>query len=400
MNIVYIHSAYTPNDLIGNWFSSTREWARSNGGNAFFVIKFTKGKKQKDDLQVGNSLSCWLHAYMFNKFGLQDFFSYFATRKLLKNLDIIKPDIIHCHVVNDCFLHIGLLCEYVNKHNIKVIWTFHDARVLTGMCPCPNYCECEKWKKLCRNCRPIYKFVYPSRPIINLARVVHSYRKRNIGNLKKLVIVTPSKWMANMVAQSYLKDKKCVVINNGINLTIFHPVENNIREKYNISPNDKILLSIGNPVCQLKGREYLHKLAKELPLGFVLIMVGCVQEDVTKFKEYKHVFALPRIDRDKLLQFYSAADLFINPTLADNFPTVNLEAQACGCPVVAFDSDGTIETVDPQSGKIVPRKDYEALKKAIYDFKYEGSRESAMSFASKFDQKKCIEEYINLYNEL
>ncbi|MDY3268263.1 MAG: glycosyltransferase [Phocaeicola sp.] len=400
MNIVYIHSAYTPNDLIGNWFSVTRKWAKSEGGNAFFVIKFTRRNTQKDDLQVGNSLSCWLHSYMFNKFGLQDCFSYFATRKLLKRLDLIKPHVIHLHVINDCFLHLGLLCKYVNKHNIKVVWTFHDARVLTGMCPCPNYCECDKWKTVCRDCNPIYKFVYPSKPVINLVRFVHNYRKHNISKIKKLMIVTPSKWMASMVSQSYLKDKKCIVINNGINITEFHPTENNIREKYNISPNIKILLSIGNPISILKGREYLYKLAKELPQGFVLIMVGCVQDDIIKFEGNKHVFALPRIDRDELLKFYSAADLFINPTLADNFPTVNLEAQACGCPVVAFDSDGTPETVDPQRGKIVPRNNYEALKEAIFNFKYDGASESAISFASQFDQKKCINEYIRLYKEL
>lgn len=400
MNIVYIHSSYSPNNLIGNWFSATRKWARDNGGDAFFAFKYTHGKVEPEDIQIGNSISCGIHARMFDRFGLQDFFSYFATRKFLKKLNDIKPDIIHCHVINDCFLHIGLLCDYVNKHDIKVVWTFHDARVLTGMCPCPNYCECDKWETHCKNCKPSYKFIYPSKAIIKLTNIVHSYRKRNIGNIKKLVIATPSKWMANMVAKSYLKDKKCVVINNGINLSIFHYIENNIREKYSIAPNEKILLSIGNPIWRLKGRDFLHKLADELPQGFVLIMIGCLQKDIEKFKGNKQVITLPRVDRKELLEFYSAADLFINPTLADNFPTVNLEAQACGCPVVAFDSDGTPETVDPKRGRIVPRKDYEALKYAILNFNYDQASESAISFASKFETKLCINQYIRLYERL
>ena len=110
--------------------------------------------------------------------------------------------------------------------------------------------------------------------------------------------------------------------------------------------------------------------------------------------------AFPRVNRDELVAFYNAADLFVNPTLADNFPTVNLEAQACGCPVVAFASDGTPETVDPKKGKVVPRKNYDALKQTILDFNFEGARESALTFASQFDQQKCIEDYIKLYKEL
>lgn len=400
MNIVYIHSSYNPNDLIGNWFNVTHKWTSENGGNAFFAIKFTHNKVNPNNIQIGNRISCYLHVNLFNYLGLQDCFSYFATRKFLNLLNEIKPDIIHCHVINDCFLHLGLFCDYVNKYNIKVVWTFHDARVLTGMCPCPNYCECEQWKSICRKCHPKYKFLYPSKPIINLVNIVHNYRKRTIGNIKNLAIVTPSKWMADMVAQSYLKNRICKVINNGINLNIFHPTANIIRQKYNIPHQSKLLLSVGNPIWRLKGREYIHKLINDLPQKYFIIMIGCLEQDIQKFKSYKNVLALPKIDRDELIQFYTAADLFINPTLADNFPTVNLECQACGTPVIAFDSDGTSETVDPKRGKIVPQKDYEAFKQAILDFNYEGADESAISFASKFDQQKCIEQYINLYKEL
>lgn len=129
-------------------------------------------------------------------------------------------------------------------------------------------------------------------------------------------------------------------------------------------------------------------------------MVGCNETDVEKYKQVRNVLAFPRINRDELIAFYNAADLFVNTTLADNFPTVNLEAQACGCPIVAFDSDGTPETIDPKCGKVVPRKNYEALKQAILNFNYDGNREAAISFASQFDQQKCIEQYIKLYKEL
>lgn len=401
MKVVYIHSSYRPNDLIGNWFKETKKYCQSTGGDAYYVIKFTHTETQPDDIVVGGSVSCGIHARMFHYLGLQDMFSYFATRKLLKRIDEIKPDIIHCHVINDCFLHMRLFTDYVNKHDIKVVWTFHDARVLTGMCPYPLYTGCNQWKTACKHCPKENRFLSPEHEIINLSNWVHSYRKHTIGHIKHLTIVTPSKWMAGLVSESYLKQNRCIVINNGINHEVFKKVQSDIRSKYRIAENKKILLAVGNPIWELKGEKFLHRLAKELPNDqYVMIMVGCKDCYLEKYKALRHVLAFPRINRDELIAFYNTADLFVNPTLADNFPTVNLEAQACGCPVVAFDSDGTPETVDPKSGRVVPRKDYEALKQAILDFNYEGASEAAISFASQFDQQKCIEQYIRLYKEL
>lgn len=401
MKVVYIHSSYRPNDLIGSWFEETKKYCKSTGGDAYFVIKFTHKEIQPDDIVVGDSFSCGIHARMFNYFGLQDMFSYFSTRKLLERLDKIKPDIIHCHVINDCFLHMGLFANYVNGHNIKMVWTFHDARVLTGMCPCPLYTGCDRWKTSCGRCPKENRFISPEHEIINLSNCVHSYRKRTIGRIRKLTIVTPSKWMAGLVGESYLKQNRCVVINNGINHKVFKKVRSDIRRKYGIAEDKKLLLTVGNPLWKLKGMEFLHRLAKDILYDkYVMVMVGCKDSDVEKYKTVENVFAFPRVDRDELVAFYNAADLFVNPTLADNFPTVNLEAQACGCPVVAFASDGTPETVDPKCGRVVPRKDYEALKQTILDFNYEGAKDSAMSFASQFDQQKCITQYIKLYKEL
>ena len=402
MKIVYIHSSYRPNDLIGSWFEETKKYCKSTGGDAYFVIKFTHRETQPDDIVVGGSASCGIHARIFHYLGLQDMFSYFATRKLLKRLDEIKPDIIHCHVINDCFLHMGLFADYVNRHAIKVVWTFHDARVLTGMCPCPMYTGCEQWKTACKSCPKENRFLAPEHEIVNRPGIVHRYRKHTIGNINELTVVTPSKWMAGLVSQSYLKAKRCIVIHNGINHAVFKKEQGaDVRKKYGIAPEKKILLSVGNPIWELKGVTYLQRLAEDLPNdSYAMVMVGCRDCDVERYKEVKHVLAFPRVNRDELVAFYNAADLFVNPTLADNFPTVNLEAQACGCPVVAFASDGTPETVDPKRGKIVPRKDYDVLKKAILDFNYEGARESAIAFASQFNQQKCIEEYIKLYKEL
>lgn len=399
MNIVYIHSSYKPNDLIGQWFSATKEMVGKKGGKAYFAIKYAKGRQmQKHDIMVGDSISCGIHCRMFDYFGLQDMFSWFATKRFLRKLDNVHPDVLHLHVANDWFLNMGLLCKYINKHHIKVIWTFHDARVMTGGCTYPNYFGCNGWIKKCdgTSCRNA-TFV-SSHKILHLASFTHSYRKKTIGKIKDLTIVTPSVWMSTLVANSYLKNHPCFVINNGINLNMFHPVEQNVRATYAISSDKIILLSVGNPIWELKGRSFLHRLAEELPDKYFFIWIGCIDSDVEKFKNNNRVLALPRVDREQLLQFYTAADLFVNPTLADNFPTVNLECQACGTPVVAFDSDGTKETIAPNAGMVVPRKKYEALRDAILNFSFENAGEKSRTFALQYDQNKVMPKYFELYN--
>lgn len=400
MKIVYIHSSYRPNDLIGNWFAETKKYCRSTGGDAYIAIKFTHRATQPGDIVVGDSVSCGIHARMYDYFGLQDMFSRNATQEFLKQLDKIKPDIIHCHVVNDSFLNMNKFVNYVNKNNIKVVWTFHDARVLTGQCPYPEYDGCDQWKTECHHCPKTHTFLAPKHCYLNLVKVVYQYRKKYIGDIKKLTIVAPSRWMKSMVSRSYLQNKNCVVINNGINHEIFHPVVSDIREQYHIPEGRRILLSVGNPIWKLKGRDFLLRLIQELPEDYYFVVVGCLSSDVEALKSQGNVLALPRIDRDQLVKFYSAADIFVNPTLADNFPTVNLEAQACGAPVVAFDSNGTRETVSPDGGIVVERMNYDALKDAILNFKYEGSREKSIRFAQKYSQDAVIREYIKLYESL
>lgn len=399
MKILYIHSAYRTNDLIGNWFAKTRDYCRSTGGDAWFAIKFTHRQVQDEDIIIGNSFSCFIHNLLYQKFGLQDMASYLSTKRFLRQVDKLKPDIIHCHVVNDCFLNMKLFANYVNEHNIKVVWTFHDARVLTGQCPCPCYNGCVQWQDKCVRCPEGDKFLYPEKTIVNMVSVVHKFRKKTIGAIRNLTVTTPSKWMASLVKRSYLKDKRCVVINNGINLDVFRPSDNDIRNKLGIPKDAKLLLAVGNPIGKLKGKEYLIRLAHELPENHDLVMVGCLKEDVEVLNKMDRVHAFKRVDRDELIAFYSSADLFVNPTLADNFPTVCIEAQACGCPIVAFDSDGTTETIAPK-GKVVPRGNYEAMYDAIVNFKYKGAREDAIDFAQHYNQNECIKKYVELYKTL
>lgn len=403
MKIVYLHTAYKPGDLIGTWFAATRDFCRKSGGDAWIAVKFSHHPASTDDIVIGDSLSCGLHARIYQLTGLQDMFSWWATRRFLRRLDEIRPDIIHCHVVNDLFLDLRQLFAYATAHNIRVVWTFHDMRALTGQCPYPGLLDCGQWRLTCHCCPVSDGPLAPVHPMMNCVGVVHDFRKNAIGRLSSqhlLTVVTPSRWLARQVAVSHLSGVRCEVIPNGIDPAVFRPVESQVREKYGIGPNERMLLAVGNPIGYIKGRDYLLRLANDLPDGFRLVMVGCLPADVDALRSNAKVIALGRVPREELVQFYTAADLLVNPTLADNFPTVNLEAQACGCPVVAFDSDGTPETVASR-GVVVPRLDYDAWRKAIVGFGFgTDARVDAISFAARFRISDCMEQYFRLYENL
>lgn len=401
MKVVYIQSSTSPNGLQGSWFLSTQKYLKGQKGEALMVQKYRKAQLPAGWIMTGNSFSCAFHYRMFLLFGLQDMFSYLSTKKLIKRLKQFNPDIIHLHLINDFFLHLGLLTNYINKYNIKVVWTFHDSRVLTGKCPCPQYCGCNQWLTNCKSCRDKKTFLTNKKSILDLVSYVHKYRKKHIGRIKNLTIVAPSEWMKSIVSQSYLKNNKCIVINNGIDLNAFHYIPTNIKEQYKIPTNSKVLLTVSNPITDLKGKKYILKLIQELPDdNYFFILIGTQLKEMELLKGKKNVLTYPCINRDLLIQFYSGADLFVYPTLADNYPTVCLEAQACGCPVIAFDSEGTKETIDKLSGKIINRGDFEALKNGIITFNYDNARENAIKFTLQHSQEKCISNYLELYNSL
>jgi len=399
MRVVFFQSANKPSDLIANWFASIRESLQKDGGDALMVVKYHKGGCPEGWMFAGDSLSCGIHNLVYQYTGLQDCFSFFSTKALLSKFDEFKPDLIHCHVINDMFINMRLFCDYVNNRNIKVVWTFHDARVLTGQCPYPDYSECDQWKSSCKRCTSANRFLNPSKEWLHCESFVHSYRKLTIGKINRLAVVSPSCWMNSLVEQSYLKDCFKMVIHNGIDQSLFLPEKKNSRIRLGLPCDKKILLAVGNPIWRLKGRDFLLQLIKELPQEFFIVMVGCLQEDLSLLSSMSNVRSFLKVERTDLAAYYSAADLFVNPTLADNFPTVNLEAQACGCPVVAFDSGGTNETIAPK-GCVVQRKDFDALKSAILNFDYNGASEDALLFARQFSQERCVREYLSLYKSL
>ena len=318
-----------------------------------------------------------------------------GTVSLLRSIKKIKPDIIHLHNLHLGVVNIPMLFRYIKRKNIPIIWTFHDCWPITGHCPHFTMAKCEKWRKGCHDC-PISR-EYPA-SYIDQSKILWKWKKKWFTGIEKMTIVTPSQWLADLVKQSFLQEYPVRVIHNGIDLNVFKPTESDFRRKYHIMDDQFLLLGVAFGWLKEKGLDVFMELAKHLdPDKYKIVLVGTDMATDKLLPE--SIISIHRThNKRELAEIYTSADLFINPTREDNFPTVNLEALACGTPVVTFDTGGSPECIDDSCGSVIPVDDLDALEREIVRICKSKcfSREACIKRAAQFDQKARFQEYIQL----
>ena len=289
-----------------------------------------------------------------------------------------------------------MLFKYLKKKDIPVIWTLHDNWAFTGRCA---QFRCEKWKTGCGNC-PHLDY-YPKSLFLDNTNAVWKVREKLYNSLKKLTIVTPSKWLAGLVQESFLKNNHNIrVINNGINLDLFKPTENTFRKDHNLE-GKTILLAVAYYWDDGKGLNVFKKLATELPDNYQIVMVG-TNDDVDKQLPDNIISIHKTYNQEELIKIYSAADAFVNPSTDDNFPTVNMEAIACGLPVITYNTGGCTEIIDETCGIEVVSGNYEKMKEAILELGKTKTftKDNCIKRSKLYNMTDKYREYIELYNEL
>lgn len=328
--------------------------------------------------------------------GFNGCFAWFETYKLLKKIDEFKPDIIHLHNLHDSYINLPMLFSYIKKHNVPTVWTLHDCWSFTGQCPYFTMVKCDKWKTGCYGC-PQYK-AYPSSLYDNTKRMWRLKKKWFTG-VKNMTIVTPSEWLAGLAKESYLKEYPIQVINNGIDLDVFKPTHSNFREQYGIPENKYIVLGVSFAWGYRKGLDCFVEMAEKLGKQYQIVLVG-TDDEIDKNLP-KNIISIHRTQNQKgLAEIYSVADVFAMPTREENYPTVNMEAIACGTPVVTFETGGSLEMLDDKTGIVVEANNIEATVKAIKDIcekKKCDDEEYIVAYSKEFDMKKKFAEYIELY---
>ena len=328
--------------------------------------------------------------------GLYGFQSKAATKRLLAELDRITPDIVHLHNLHSHNVHLGDLLTYLKKKKIKIFWTFHDCWTFTAYCPYYDIAKCSRWKtEGCHDCPQREKYSW----FFDRSRKLFEAKKQLLSDLE-MTIITPSQWLADQVKMSFLMNNAIKVINNGIDLNVFAPRESDFRKKYGLD-SKYILLGVAFGWGRRKGLDVFIRLAERLdPEKYQIVLVG-TDDKVDKLLP-NNVISIHRTTNQKeLAEIYSAADLFVNPTREENYPTVNMEALACGTPVVTFRTGGSPECLDENTGVVVDCDDEEALYHAILRIEEEKpfAVENCVMRAQGFAENEKFAEYCKLYNQ-
>lgn len=366
--------------------------AMAHGWDSYIAYGRCCNPSRSHLIRIGNKFDTYLHYAEQRIFDNEGLCSRRATSRLICQIKTIKPDVVHLHNIHDHYLNYQLLFEYLNNTDINVVWTFHDCWAFTGHCFHFVTKKCKRWKTQCYGC-PL-QHEYP-KTLLDHSDENFSLKKNLFTKNKNLNIVACSEWMAQFVRESFLQDKLLYVIHNGVDLDIFKA-----------KPNEKIqkifkVLAVSNVWNKDKGIDDILTLRNLLPEDYTMTIVGLNEKQLKKL--HLGIKGIQRTQNvQELVKLYSEADVLINPTYADTFPTVNLEALACGTPVITYRTGGSPEAIDEKTGVVVEQGDLEGLVEAIRLMKENplSSSDCRKRAEESFDKDKCFERYIELYESL
>ena len=348
--------------------------------------------------KFGTNLDMGVHVlHTFFK-GEHGFASSKQTARLIEKIQEYDPDIIHLHNIHGFYLDVEQLFRYLKTSGKPVVWTLHDCWSFTGHCAHFDYIGCMKWKTGCGSC-PQYKNVYPYALFKDNSAGNYKRKKDAFTGVPDLTVVTPSRWLAGYVRESYLGEYPVQVIPNGIALDRFRPVDGGLRKRLGFE-NKYILLGVASMWEERKGYAYFEQLADRLDDSYQIILIGLSKRKLKTL--HPRIHGVMRTNSmEELAEYYSMADAYVNTTLEDTFPTTNLEALACGTPVITFATGGSVESVDASCGKIVPKGDIEALIQAIEELRGEpDKKEACLRRAAGYDKDDRFQDYLKLYRSL
>ncbi len=397
MRILYINSMI--HGSTGNIMRKLAAMSCEHGAEVSIACPEFDGKieDKKNAIVISNNLDVALHHCLGRITGFNDCFSHIATFFFLEKVKKFNPDIIHIHNLHNCFLNVNMLFRFIKKEKKTIVWTLHDCWAFTGQCAYFDMSGCYQWETQCQRCMQIHR--YPKTYIDN-AKELYKRKRKWFTQIDNLHIVAPSFWLQELIKKSFLKEYPISVIHNGIDVEVFKRTERLMRKKYRLE-HKYVVLGIAYRWDIRKGWDIFVELSKMLnPAIFQIVLVGV---NSTQKKELsKDVICFDRIkDRAVLADIYSSADVFVNPTREENFCLVNLEALACGTPVIAFDTGGCAEGIGEGCGCIVEDKTVKGVIAAIDQMRGNPCKsETCRTWAEKYKEQERYEEYMNLYSEL
>ena len=357
-------------------------------------VAWGRGREAENNHEyfMNDDLGVKIHGVYTRIIDKHGFASVSSTKKLLKWIDSIKPDIIHLHCIHGYYINIELLFNYIRENNIKLIWTQHDCWAFTGHCAYFDADGCEKWKTGCHDCQQIK--TYPASLFFDNSKW-NWEKKRNLFTGLDITIVTPCNWLANIMRDSFLSCYPIEVIYNGIDINVFKPTPSDFKTIYGID-NKKVILGVAGEWTERKGLKDFIKLNDLINKNeYVIVIVGVTKKQIQELPS--DIIAITRTENvNELVKIYSAAYVYFNPTYEDNFPTTNLESLACGTPVVTYNTGGSPEAINnSMNGYVKKKHNFYDLVNFLNDLAFLHNS----YFDNVFKKEYMIKKYLELYNE-
>ena len=374
-----------------------------NGGVSYITFARNNLPSKSHVIRIGSMLDVYHHVLMTRIFDNHAFESSSATKKLIEEIEKINPDIIHLHHLHGYFINIKILFDFLKKFNKPIVWTFHDCWSFTGHCAYYDFVNCHKWEIECNKCPQ--KNEYPKSLLIDRSRKNFMQKKEIFNSVENMTIVPVSYWLEKEVEKSFLKNHSIYTIQNGIDLKSFVPIptRDKIVKKYKIN-KQKIILGVASTWEKRKGLGYFIQLSEKLNQDeFQIILVGLSKQEIKTLPD--NIIGITRTESTKALaELYSAADVFVNPTLEEALGLTNLEALACGTPAITFESGGSPETIDEETGLVVEKGNIDELIIAIKKITSKNKSDYMMNCRKRvekyFNKDTQFLEYLKLYEQL
>ena len=360
------------------------------------VVAFARNDAPSDvpSIRIGSSFSVYTDGVRTRLTDKAGHYSKGATKKLIEQIREYGPDIIHLHNLHGYYINVPMLFAFLKEYNKPVVWTLHDCWAYTGHCCYYSMAGCEKWKNGCYDCPQLS--AYPSSLSKDNSRNNYEEKKSLFHSVPNLHLVCVSEWLNDELKKSFLNDIPSRVIYNGIDTSIFKPTDGGFRKKYGLE-DKRIVLGVASTWDTRKGLSDFIKLSDLLDDRYKIVLVGLSDKEKASIPD--SILGIGRTDGPKeLAEIYTTSDVLFNASVEETFGLPNVEALACGTPVVAYDCTGIPETLGENDGYIVEAHDLTAVIEKIGKICDEHKRIDVSTF--RFKKEESYEEYMKLYEGL
>lgn len=387
-------------------FSSTARIAEDIGGKAISMgwnsyIAYGRQKKTSESnlIKIGTEVDVKLHGIQTRLFDNHGLASTIPTKKFLKEIKRINPDIIHLHNIHGYYLNYKILFDYLSQIDTPVVWTLHDCWAYTGHCAHYTFSGCYKWKHICGDCPQ--KSIYPASICRDRSMGNFLDKKKSFTSVKNMIIVPVSNWLANEVKESFLNEYPINVIYNGVDTNIFSPLPN-VKKELGLE-NKFVILGVSSVWNERKGFDDFKYLASFLADDEVIVLVGLSEKQIAELPP--NIIGIQKtVDVIHLVKLYSSADLYVSFSIEETFGLTVVESLSCGTPALVYNSTACPEIISEETGFVVEPHNMEVVRTVIGKIK-NNSKENYIKHCRKramkhFNKEERWSDYLKLYNDL